>query len=72
MLLHMQTRLTRSTRQDGAALLILLVIVIIATTGVLLNSLNRASVLQRSQMLLQHVAELLVDMSVRKEYLHDV
>jgi len=40
----MQTRLTRSTRQDGAALLVLLVIVIIATTGVLLNSLSRASV----------------------------
>lgn len=41
---HTQTRLTCGTRQDGAALLILLVIVIIATTGVLLNSLNRVTV----------------------------
>lgn len=58
MLPHTQTRLTRSTRQNGAALLILLVIVIIATTGVLLNSLNRASVtLERDRITAETLAQ---------------
>ena len=54
----MQTRLTRSARQDGAALLILLVIVIIAATGVLLNSLNRSSVtLERDRITAETLAQ---------------
>lgn len=58
MLPHMQTRLTGSARQDGAALLILLVIVIIAATGVLLDSLNRASVtLERDRITAETLAQ---------------